>query len=52
MNLHWIEDEDEQGFPMWDRYIACSHWGLFFTERQVRFVPPILMPWGRGEPTG
>lgn len=32
----YIEAEDERGFPMWDVYAECGHWGLFFMFRRVR----------------
>lgn len=36
--LHWEESEDEHGFPVWLRYVECSHWGLFLTDQQLRWL--------------
>jgi hypothetical protein len=38
--IHWIESEDDLGFGTWLRYVEFSHWGLFFTEQQTRWLPP------------
>lgn len=38
--LHWIIGEDAAGFKRWQRWVECSHWGLFFTGDQPHWVYP------------
>ena len=35
--MEWLETEDSRDFPMWESYASCSHWGLFFVRRTVRW---------------
>jgi len=45
--LHWIESEDELGFPTWLRYVECGHWGLILTAVLPRWI---YYPWRKDYP--
>lgn len=35
--IHWEEGYNERGLAIWQRYVGCSHWGLFLTGELPRW---------------
>lgn len=44
--LYWLESEDKNGMPTWQRYVGCSQWGMFLTVELPRWLyPPTPYDW-------